>query len=298
MNILPLFSFLIIAAVCWSRSFAGDVQSPPSLEGASLEIHARKEEYKNLHHEIFLNLKDGLSWEGSEDKIVTYKPKGKTAHIIVAYCDKRKENHSSGEMYEKDPSLFRHYYLSGEQSYEKAKGKNPKPATITFTDKGGYCYYKGILQGYLTCDQKQEAENLTGIPVTIMLDGEKTPDPELTALLGQLDSGKLTGRQANWVRQELLGYWTERLHKAHSALMEHYSHAPAIAKKLKAAQKEWESFQDSLREAYAACLMEEDEREQNSQWFLFNMLRLDCGNTERHCRTLEELLDIIKMNGL
>lgn len=58
----------------------------------------------------------------------------------------------------------------------------------------------------------------------------KTPDPELAALLGQLDSGKLTGRQANWVRQELLGYWTERLHKAHSALMEHYSHVPAIAK--------------------------------------------------------------------
>ena len=57
-------------------------------------------------------------------------------------------------------------------------------------------------------------------------------------------------------------------------------------------------FQDSLRAAYAACLTEEDEREQNSQWFLFNMLRLDCGNTERHCRTLEELLDIIKMNGL
>ena len=158
MDILPSFSFLIIAALCWSRSFAGDVQSPPSLEGASLEIHARKEEYKNLHHEIFLNLKDGLSWEGSEDKIVTYKPKGKTAHIIVAYCDKHKENHSSGEMYEEDPSLFRHYYLSGEQSYEKAKGENPKPATITFTDKGGYCYYKGILQGYLTCDQKQEAE--------------------------------------------------------------------------------------------------------------------------------------------
>lgn len=53
MDILPSFSFLIIAALCWSRSFAGDVQSPPSLEGASLEIHARKEEYKNLHHEIF-----------------------------------------------------------------------------------------------------------------------------------------------------------------------------------------------------------------------------------------------------
>lgn len=64
MDILPSFSFLIIAALCWSRSFAGDVQSPPSLEGASLEIHARKEEYKNLHHEIFLNLKDGLSWGG------------------------------------------------------------------------------------------------------------------------------------------------------------------------------------------------------------------------------------------
>ena len=39
----PIFSFLIIAAVCWSRSFAGEVQSPPSLEGASLEISARKE---------------------------------------------------------------------------------------------------------------------------------------------------------------------------------------------------------------------------------------------------------------
>lgn len=169
----PIFSFLIIAAVCWSRLFAGEVQSPPSLEGASLEISARKEEYKNLHHDVFLNLKDGISWEGSEDRIVTYEPKGKNAHIIVVHCDKRKEDYSSGEIYEKNPSLFRRYYLSGEKSYEKAKGENPKPATITFTDKGGYCYYKGILQGYLTCAQKQEAEDLTGIPVTILLDEEK-----------------------------------------------------------------------------------------------------------------------------
>ena len=50
----PIFSFLIIAAVCWSRSFAGEVQSPPSLEG-------------------------------SEDRIVTYEPKGKNAHIIVVH---------------------------------------------------------------------------------------------------------------------------------------------------------------------------------------------------------------------
>ena len=112
----PIFSFLIIAAVCWSRSFAGEVQSPPSLEG-------------------------------SEDRIVTYEPKGKNAHIIVVHCDKRKEDYSSGEIYEKNPSLFRRYYLSGEKSYEKAKGENPKPATITFTDKGGYCYYKRILSG-------------------------------------------------------------------------------------------------------------------------------------------------------
>lgn len=294
----PIFSFLIIAPVCWSRSFAGEVQSPPSLEGASLEISARKEEYKNLHHDVFLNLKDGISWEGSEDKIVTYEPKGKNAHIIVAHCDKRKEDYYSGEIYEKNPSLFRRYYLSGEKSYEKAKGENPKPATITFTDKGGYCYYKGILQGYLTCAQKQEAEDLTGIPVTILLDEEKTPDPELETLLDQIDGGELTGRQSNYVRQELSAYWEKRLHKVHSALMKHYSHVPAIAEKLKAAQKGWESYQDSLAEAYAACLTQEDEKEQKSQWFQFNMLRLECDNTEWHCRILEELLDTIKQNGL
>lgn len=162
--------------MCWSRSFAGEVQSPPSLEG-------------------------------SEDRIVTYEPKGKNAHIIVVHCDKRKEDYSSGEIYEKNPSLFRRYYLSGEKSYEKAKGENPKPATITFTDKGGYCYYKRILQGYLTCAQKQEAEDLTGIPVTILLDEEKTPDPELETLLDQIDGGELTGRQSNYVRQELSAYW-------------------------------------------------------------------------------------------
>lgn len=167
----------------------------------------KKEEYKNLHHDVFLNLKDGISWEGSEDRIVTYEPKGKNAHIIVVHCDKRKEDYSSGEIYEKNPSLFRRYYLSGEKSYEKAKGENPKPATITFTDKGGYCYYKGILQGYLTCAQKQEAEDLTGIPVTILLDEEKTPDPELEILLDQIDGGELTGRQSNYVRQELSAYW-------------------------------------------------------------------------------------------
>ncbi len=107
----PIFSFLIIAAVCWSRSFAGEVQSPPSLEGASLEISARKEEYKNLHHDVFLNLKDGISWEGSEDRIVTYEPKGKNAHIIVVHCDKRKEDYSSGEIYEKKKSLVGDFAL-------------------------------------------------------------------------------------------------------------------------------------------------------------------------------------------
>ncbi len=298
MNILPLVSFLIIAAVCWSRSVAGEVQAPPSLQGANLEISARKEEYKNLHHDICLSLTDGFSHEGGEGKIVAYKPKGKTAHITAVYLDKRKEDSSSGEIYQKEPSQFRCYYLSGEKSYEKAKGKNPKPATIMFTDKGGYCYYKGILLGYLTCDQKQEAEDLTGIPVTIFLNEEKTPDPELVTLLDQLNNGNLTGRQANWVRQELSGYWAERLNKAYSALMEHYSHAPAIAEKLKTTQSSWKSFLDSLEGTYAACLMRDDEKEQNSQWFEFNMLRLNCSAIEWHCRTLEELLDMIKMNSL
>lgn len=67
---------------------------------------------------------------------------------------------------------------------------------------------------------------------------------------------------------------------------------------MKAAQKGWESYQDSLAEAYAACLTQEDEKEQKSQWFQFNMLRLECDNTEWHCRILEELLDTIKQNGL
>lgn len=94
---------------------------------------------------------------------------------------------------------------------------------------------------------------------------KKTPDPELETLLDQIDGGELTGRQSNYVRQELSAYWEKRLHKAHSALMKHYSHVPAIAEKLKAAQKGWESYQDSLAEAYAACLMQEDEKEQKSQ---------------------------------
>lgn len=296
MNILPLFSFFIIIAVCWSRSVAGEIQSPPSLQGANLEIFARKEEHKNLHQDICLSLTDGLSREEGEGKIVSYEPKGQTAQITAVYLDKRKEDSSSGEIYEKEPSLFRRYYLSGEKSYEKAKGKKPKPATIIFTDKGGYRYYKGVLLGYLTCDKKQEAEDLTGVPVTIWLNEEKTPDPELVTLLNQLNGGELTGRQANSVRQELAEYWRERLNKAYSALMEHYSHVPSIAEKLKTTQNSWKSFLDSFEGTYAACLTQEDE--ERSQWSKFQILHLNCSAIEWHCRTLEELLDMIKQNEL
>lgn len=36
---------------------------------------------------------------------------------------------------------------------------------------------------------------------------KKTPDPELETLLDQIDGGELTGRQSNYVRQELSAYW-------------------------------------------------------------------------------------------
>lgn len=294
--LLPVLGILIL--FCCNSVTAREIQAPPSLQGASLEIFGRKVEYKNLHYEVNLNLRDGISSESREDKIVTYEPKGKTAHITAVHLDKRKEDYSSGEYYEKDPSLFKRYYLSGEKSYEQAKGENPKPATIVFTDKGGYCYYQGILQGYLTCDKKPEAENLTGLPVTIFLDEEKTPDPELVKLIKQLDSGELTGRQANWIRYELAEYWGERLNKVYSALMEHYSNLPEIAEKLKTERSHWESSQSALREAYASCLTQGDEKEQRGQWFEFNMLRLDYDATEHHCRVLEELLDTLKQNDL
>ena len=38
MNILPLFSFFLITAVCWGQSVAGDVQIPASINGATIYL--------------------------------------------------------------------------------------------------------------------------------------------------------------------------------------------------------------------------------------------------------------------
>lgn len=281
---------------CGNYVTAKEVQAPQSLEGANLEIFGRKEEYECLQNDVFLNLKDGLSWEGSEDRITRYEPKGNTALITLLHIDKKKEDYSSGE-YEKNPALFKRYYISGETSYDRAQRKNPKPATIVFTDKGGHDYYKGILQGYLTCDKKQKAENLTSLPVVILLGEEKDQDPELVKLLEQLKNAH-GAREANWSRQELVEYWKDRLNKVYQELINYYSNFPVTTEKLKTAQSDWETSYASMVIAYVSCLTGGDEKEEKGQWFEANMLKLDYDTIKQRCRFLENMLDLIKMNDL
>ena len=66
MNILPLFSFFLITAVCWGQSVAGDVQIPASINGATINL-------------------DGELYYPSNITIERYEPQKNTARMIIRY---------------------------------------------------------------------------------------------------------------------------------------------------------------------------------------------------------------------
>lgn len=284
MNMILNSAMLAIVFLAGSAClFAGDVQAPHSLTGAQCDIGVN-------------SWCDGSSWEGSECKITKYEPKGNSALITAIYVDKRKETPSGGEYYEKNPDRYRRYYLSGESSYEKASGKNPKPATIVFTDRGGRLYYKGLLKGYLTCDKKQEAEKLNG-EIIIMLD-EKYEEPELIEWRKEFCGGELSGREANALRCDFIGYWDTRLNKIYQSLMAYYAECPVVAGKLKTAQRSWIACRDATAEAYGLCLKEGKEDRRVGSWYMANITRLLLDCVESRCLLLEDLLDLVKLNNL
>lgn len=276
----------IMGAVC---SFAGDVQAPSSLAKAQCGLV-----YRNGQKKDFLSFLDGLSYEGAESKITRYEPKGNSALFTAVYVDKTKETPIDGEYYEKDPNQYTRYILSGEASYKKACGKNPSPATIIFTDKGGRCYYKGVLKGYLTCNKDQTSKKL--VEITIMLD-EEFVDPELAEILEQF-KGEITGRQATMLRYDLIGYWDGRLNRVYQALMAHYAKNPSVAGKWRTAQRNWIACRDATEEAYGLCLKGGEEKGPEHEWFRANITRLQLDIIESRCTLLEDLLDIVKMNDL
>lgn len=285
MNIIlkSVVSAIVFLAEC-TCLFAGDIHAPHSLTGAEC----------NFIGKSLLPWKDGLLWEGSECKITRYEPKGNSAFITAVYIDKTKEILSGEEYYEKNPDQFRRYYLSGESSYEKASGKNPKPATIVFSDQGGRLYYKGFVKGYLTCNKKQEAEKVGEI--TIMLD-EEYEEPELAELLKKF-CGEITEREANGLRFELIDYWDARLNKAYRALMTYYATRPAVADSLKTAQRSWLACRDATAKAYGLCLKEGKENELEDGWYTANITCLLLDFIENRCLFLEDLLDLVKNNDL
>ena len=274
----------IMGGVC---SFAGDVQAPSSLAVAEAQCSIV---YQNGQEKDSLHFSDGLSYEGAESKITRYEPKGTSALITAVYVDKTKEAPIGGEYYEKDPSQYRRYILSGEASYEKACGKNPSPATIIFTDKGGRRYYKGVLKGYLTCNKDQTSKKL--VEITIMLD-EKFVDPELAEIREKF-KGEITGRQATILRYDLIEYWDGRLKRVYQALMAHYAKNPSVAGKLRTAQRNWIACRDATEEAYGLCLKGGEENEPEDEWFRANITRLQLDFIETRCAILEELLDTVK----
>lgn len=276
----------IMGGVC---SFAGDVQAPSSLAKAQCHIV-----YQNGQEKDFLSFFDGLSSEDAEIKITRYEPKGTSALITAVYVDKGKEAPIGGEYYEKDPSQYRRYILSGEASYEKACGKNPSPATIIFTDKGGRRYYKGVLKGYLTCNKDQTSKKL--VEITIMLD-EKFVDPELAEIREKF-KGEIPYRQATILRYDLIEYWDGRLNRVYQALMAHYAKNPSVAGKWRTAQRNWIACRDATEEAYELCLMGVEEHGMERGWFEDNITRLQLDFIESRCTILEDLLDIVKFMDL
>lgn len=272
----------IMGAVC---SFAGDVQAPSSLAKAQCGLV-----YRNGQKKDFLSFLDGLSYEGAESKITRYEPKGNSALITAVYVDKM----VNAPYWEEDPNQYTRYILSGEASYEKACGKNPSPATIIFTDKGGRCYYKGVLKGYLTCNKDQTSKKL--VEITIMLD-EEFVDPELAEILDKF-KGEITGRQATMLRYDLIGYWDGRLNRVYQALMAHYAKNPSVAGKWRTAQRNWIACRDATEEVYGLCLKGGEEKGPEHEWFRDNITRLQLDVIESRCTLLEDLLDIVKMNDL
>lgn len=115
MNILLLSSFLIIAAVCWSRSFAGEVQPPTSINGATIRLNGR-------------------SYYPAHTTIERYEPGENAARLLMRYTK------------ELMPRISEAAAVTGATATEEVFGEQVEPSTVVFTGKKGHVY-SGTVSG-------------------------------------------------------------------------------------------------------------------------------------------------------
>lgn len=132
MNILPLFSFSLITAVCWGQSVAGDVQIPASINGATINL-------------------DGELYYPSNITIERYEPQKNTARMIIRYHKRLM------------PRIHLSDSLTGATTIEEVYGEKVKPALVTFTGRKGNVYsgtVSGSLFSHYNYRGEEEQQNL------------------------------------------------------------------------------------------------------------------------------------------
>lgn len=131
---------------CAAFSYAGEVQAPPSIKGATITIEF---EEANLIRRETLEYDEIIESAYSE---LVYVPKKGTALISFGYT------HTGRRFY--------NFIVSGEDKHLANFEENAKPATITFSSKKGRIY-QGKIHGYRTCDRGGGWDKLISITIKL-----------------------------------------------------------------------------------------------------------------------------------
>lgn len=118
MNLLSLFSLLLITIVCGCGALAADIEAPSSIKGASIKVDGRK------FNPPFITIEK-------------YVPKGSKAELIM-HCNRFMR-----------PRSFASYDLAGIKANDETSSRKAKAAVITFTGRKGNIYY-GTVEGSLS----------------------------------------------------------------------------------------------------------------------------------------------------